>query len=146
MNYYNEVNEAKDVFITKIFEPSENSLELELSIGKVSEFEEDTIISKINIGPSKRVYFDHESIRYKIYFENYICYSVINESFEQLGGEIFIGRNIRIYAESNFLNYVRADTFATNEYPGEFRHYAFLSWNHIVNVASQAEPIIERLD
>ena len=146
MNYYNEINEANDVFITKIFEPSENSFEFELSIGKVSEFEEDTIINNINIGPSKSIYFDHESTRYKIYFENYISYAVINENYNQLAGEGFTGRNIRIYSESSFLKYVSVDTFATNQYPGEFKHYAFLSWDHIINVASQSEPIIERLD
>ena len=146
MNYYNELNEAKDVFITEIFEPSENSLELELSIGKVSEFEEDAIIGKVAMGPSKRVYHDHESIRFRVYFDSYICYSVINESYEQLGGENFEGRNIRIYNKSTFLNYVGSDTFATKEYPGEFKHYAFLSWNHIVNVASQTEPLIGLLE
>jgi len=82
---------------------------------------------------------------FKVTFDNYIAYSVINESYENLGGTQYVGEMIRIYSKSNFMDYVKADTIATNEYPGEFTHYAFISLRHIVNVVSLNEPRIEKI-
>lgn len=140
MNYQEEINTAKNIFITKIFEPEENSLEFELVIGKVTE---KGVFGKNNGSEHRQIYFDETCIRYKVYFETYISYAVLNESFEKLDG-IFTGDKIRIYSESNFLNYLKADTFASSEYPGEFNHYAFISLNHIINIAAEEKPTIER--
>jgi hypothetical protein len=145
MKYFEEINNEKNILITKIFEPDENSLEFELGIGQVSEFVEEIIINENIISSARRIQFDKDSIRFKVFFETYICYSVINESYESLGGNKFDGNKIRIYSDSNFLNYLKADTFATLDYPGEFKHYAFISQNHIINIASLQEPNIEKL-
>jgi hypothetical protein len=145
MKYFEEINNEKNILITKIFEPNENSLEFELAIGQVSEFVEDIIINEKIISSAHRIQFDKDSIQFKVFFETYICYSVINESYESLGGNKFDGNKIRIYSDSNFLSYLKADTFATPDYPGEFKHYAFISQNHIINIASLQEPNIEKL-
>ena len=43
---------------------------------------------------------------YEIIFEDYISYSVINESFDNTCGGIYTGNLARIYDESTFLDYV----------------------------------------
>nr|WP_320000038.1 hypothetical protein [uncultured Draconibacterium sp.] len=145
MNYYDRINTEPNVFLTKIFEPEENSLEFELAMGLISEQIENLIINAAEIGHVRRIYHDNESEVFKVTFDNYIAYSVINESYENLGGTKYIGEKIRIYSKSNFLDYIKLDTFATNDYPGEFKHYAFISQRHIVNIVSTTEPKIEKI-
>ncbi len=145
MKHFEEINNVSDVLATDFFEPEENSIQFTLIIGLKSEKPEDVFIDGKKISQPYRIYFDGENNKYRVYFETYICYSIINESYEQLGGKSFIGDKIRIYTDSNFLNYVKADTFASPVYPGEFKHYAFVTGNHIINVASVEEPTIEKL-
>ncbi|WP_430965317.1 hypothetical protein [Spongiimicrobium sp. 2-473A-2-J] len=145
MEYYERINTERNTFLTKIFEPEENSLEFELTMGIVGELEKSPKILGVDIGPSRPVYHNENSDVFKVIFDEYIAYSVINESYESLGGTEYIGQRIRIYSKSNFLDYVKADTFASPNYPGEFKHYAFISLNHIVNVVSTVEPKIEKI-
>lgn len=146
MDYYNDINNERNIFLTKLFEPEENSLELELTIGMVGDLENSSNDFEVNIGPYRPIYYDESSKVYRVSFEHYIAYTVLNESYESLGGEVYEGDKIRSYQQSNFLDYVRADTFATADYPGAFTHYAFVSLNHIVNVAAMAAPRIEKLN
>lgn len=144
MNYYDIINEAKNIFVTRIYEPDENILEFELTIGRTGGLEDGPIINNVNLGPTRQIFYEDLSDVYRVKFPYYIAYSVLNESYEQLGGSVYTGTKIRIYTESHFLNYVRKDTFATANYPGEFKHYAFITLNHIINVASTVEPDIEK--
>lgn len=146
MGNYERLDGGKYIFITNIFEPQENELALELSTGIVGDLEKSHKILGVEIGPSREIYHNKNSDRFRVNFESYIAYSVINESYESLGGSDYIGKNIRIYNKSNFLDYIKADTFATSDYPGEFKHYAFLSLRHIVNVVSTVEPNIQKLN
>ena len=145
MNYYDRINTEQNIFLTKIFESEENTLEFELTVGLTSEQIVNLTINAVNIGTSRRIYHDNKSEIFKVIFDNYIAYSVINESFENFGGSHYDREKIRIYSKSNFLDYVKADTFATDDYPGEFKHYAFISQRHIVNVVSTMEPNIEKI-
>ncbi|MDY2588513.1 hypothetical protein [Winogradskyella aquimaris] len=115
-------------------------------MGIVGELEKSHKILGVDIGPSRAVYHNENSEIFKITFDRYIAYSVINESYESLGGTEYVGEKIRTYNKSNFLDYVKADTFASADYPGEFKHYAFISLNHIVNVVSTVEPKIEKVN
>lgn len=139
-----EILSSEYYFITRINEPEDNSLEFELICGIVSEKEEDIFIGDQNLGPAHPI-LKNEKYKYKIKFDSYIGYSVLDESYaHRLGGE-YTGHNPRIYSSSNFMNYINTDTFATKDYPGEFKHYAFISENHILNVASESEPKIEKI-
>ena len=146
MNNYERINTEQNIFLTNIFEPEENSLEFELAMGIVGELEKSHKILGVEIGPSRPVYHNENSELFKVTFDRYIAYSVINESYESLGGTEYVGEKIRTYTDSNFLDYVKADTFATSEYPGKFKHYAFISFRHIVNVVSTVEPKIEKIN
>lgn len=146
MDYYEEINNEKNIFATKLNEPSVNSFEFELTIGTVSKKEEHIFIDGINAGTAHRINSDQNCKRFKIKFENYISYSIIDERFEKLiEKDKFYGNRLRIYSDSNFLNYIKADMNATYNYPGDFKHYAFITLNHIINVASEKEPEIIKL-
>lgn len=146
MNYYDIINEAKIIFITNISEPDLNTLEIELTIGKAGELEEDPILANLNIGPTRRIFYDESSEVYKVTFHEYVAYSVINESYATIEVEEFVGTNLLICTKSAFLDYVSKDTFALANYPGEFKHYVFTSEHHVINVVSTVEPDIEKIN
>lgn len=114
-------------------------------MGIVGELQNSHKILGVEIGPSQPIYHDENSEIFKVTFARYIAYSVINESYESLGGTEFVGEKIRTYSKSNFLDYIKVDTFATSEYPGVFKHYAFITLRHIINVISTDEPTIEKI-
>jgi hypothetical protein len=143
MSYYQEIDSAKDVFLTGLLETERNELQFTLAIGQLSDFNEDVFISGKSSGPARRIEITDSSPHFNIRFDSYICYNVINESFVSLGREEFAGNKIRVYTDSSFLKYVNTDTFATKDYPGELKHFCFISLNHIINVASVSEPRIE---
>ena len=138
------LNKAKNIFIVNIHEPEENAFEFTVVIGKV--------LSAVKFGQnngseSAEIFYDDNCERYRIYFDTYVAYSVVNESYENgYGKGKFEGEKIRIYSESNFLDYVKNDTFAREEYPGDFKHYAFISLNHIINIASEEQPKITKIE
>jgi hypothetical protein len=44
-----------------------------------------------------------------------------------------------------FLDYVRAATFASDDYPGKLAHYGIVCLSHVVDVVSIEEPAISVL-
>ena len=81
---------------------------------------------------------------FELSWKHYIAYCVRNESYCGVtnGEEIASGEKFRIYAKSHFLDFISRATFATNEYPGPFRHYCVLSENHVVDIVSVDAPQI----
>ncbi|UTW65367.1 hypothetical protein KFE94_11955 [bacterium SCSIO 12643] len=121
----------------------DNSLEFELICGVVSEKEEDVYVGNQNLDPTHPILMNKD-YRYKIKFDSYIGYSVLDESYTDKLGDNFTGNNLRIYSSSNFLDYIKADTFTFIDSPGDFRHYVFLSENHILNVVAESEQKLEK--
>src|SRR5690606_424392 len=84
---------------------------------------------------------------YEVRFEDYVTYSIRNESFVSADpGEVYEGQLARIYSKSAFLDYVANSTFATSDYPGPFKHYGFCCLNHIVDVAALVPPTVTRMN
>ena len=118
MNYFEELDKQKNLLLTNIFEPEENSLHLEITVTKLGDAQE-LIIGNKNLGLAREVINDNKNI-YKIYFPYYVAYSVINESYDYYKlDETFTGNSLRIYEKSKFLDYLKSETFATDEYPGK---------------------------
>lgn len=59
--------------------------------------------------------------------------------------EEFTGRQFCVYSKSRFLDYVRGATLASDDYPGKLSHYGINCLNHIVDVISIEEPLIDIL-
>ena len=81
---------------------------------------------------------------YELVFRGYIGYSVTNESYSKnLESEKYVGNVFRVYSQSCFLDYIKASTIATKEYPGEYTHYCLVCCDHIIDVVSTEKPVIK---
>lgn len=144
MDFYDELNEANSLQASNIEDLGRNQLIFNLNIGRRAETAEYIKVGDKKIGPAYLISFDNGS--YEVYFKSYICFNVINESYEELGGDEFTGQRIRVYTKSNFLDYVSKDTYATFDYPGEFKHYSFITSDNIINVAALKSRLLKSYD
>ena len=93
---------------------------------------------------------DEKCQRYKVTFEDYLIYSVTDESFGIYDeNEEFEGKLFRKYSKSKFLDYIQdainieyAEIFMGED--GYF-HFGVCCLNQIIDVVSAKEPIIEKL-
>ena len=87
-----------------------------------------------------------ESKKFEVIWETYVTYAVRDESYCSWDeSEEWSGERLRIYSKSKFLDFVAAGTFASDDYPGPFKHYQILCGNHVIDVASQDAPVVTRL-
>ena len=99
------------------------------------------------LNESKPIEVTESSKLYEVVFNDYITYSVTNESHANAGeNEKFEGKLVRIYSKSAFLDYVANNTFATSDYPGPFKHYGFCCLNHIIDIASVEPPTVKLIN
>lgn len=142
---YSEINDAKYLYVTRIYESDEDDLEFEITIPGSGQ-KDNLVIKEVELGEVTPIIYNQYSPRYKVVFKSYIPYSVVNESYANINpDDIYTGKLFRIYQKSAFLDYTGIETFATHGYPGPFRHYQIVALDHIVNVASVDEPVIEKL-
>ncbi|PTB88925.1 hypothetical protein C9928_05220 [Pseudidiomarina aestuarii] len=92
---------------------------------------------------SKRIEVTDNSARYEIVFDDYIAYTVTNESYAGSSDGDFEGRLARIYSESAFLNYISQSTLASADFPGPLIHYGFCCLNQIIDVVSERPPTVK---
>lgn len=91
-----------------------------------------------------QIYKDDQKPVVKITFDFYIAYSVLNESYVvEDRYEKYKGAFFRLYKKSRYLDYISLGTIATSDYPGPFKHYGICALDHIIDVVSVEEPIIE---
>jgi hypothetical protein len=145
---FDPINNARDIFLEEIHELEGNGLEFTLVIGKTAEEESSVLVGNVDLKPVHQIYYDDNSPRYRIKFESYVGYSVLKETYTNIGDDgKFEGDKVRKYSESNFLNYIRKDTFAHQIYSeSSVYHYFFTTLSHLINVASAQQPIIEKLN
>src|SRR5215813_7315257 len=139
------INQHRYLYLIEICEPEDNVLKLVIAEAKASDSREDIRIGSLVLDAATIVVAEDSSI-YEIIFDQYIAYSVRNESYTQLDEEEEReGRLACIYTKSKFLDYVRASTFACDDFPGPFKHYGFNCENHIVDIVSVSPPKIVEL-
>lgn len=82
--------------------------------------------------------------KFELVWENYIGYSVVNESYSngEPASSNGKGRLMVEYEKSEYLEYLSRASFATVDYPGPYKHWALYCLNHTIDVASQVEPRI----
>src|SRR6266542_4653037 len=135
------INQHRYLYLIEICEPEDNVLKLTLAEAKVSGLREDIRIGSLELKDAGQIVVAEDSSIYEIIFDQYVAYSVRNESYTQLDKEEeFEGRLACIYTKSKFLDYVRVSTFASDDFPGPFKHYGFNCLNHIVDIASMSHP------
>ena len=146
MNLIQLINHHQYLYLTEICEPEDNVLKLTLAEAKVSGPRENIVIEGVEIKDTAPIVVAEDSSVYEVIFDQYIAYSVRNESYTHLDKEEeFEGRLVCIYTKSRFLDYVSVSTFASDDFPGPFKHYGFNCLNHIVDIVSTSPPKIVEL-
>lgn len=136
------INNSKWVFLESAQVYENTDLELIFVIGSVSNDPNNTLV-----GEAYPVDYDDQSERYSMTFNDFVGYSILNESYDNIdtSNEIIID-GFRIYKESNFLDYILKDTFATQIIEEDIFHYFFFTQDHLINVASSKSPDIVKLN
>lgn len=143
---YSDLLNLKDIYLEQIFEPEENTLRLLFSRSRTSETPETITIGEIEIEDTYSIDVDETLPFIQMDFEWYIGYSVRNESYTSWDDyEKFEGKIFKIYSKSRYLDFIKVGTFASEDYPGPFKHYGISCLNHVVDVASVSEPIIKEV-
>jgi len=146
MNLIQLINQHQYLYLTEICEPEDNVLKLMLAEAKVNGPRENIVIEGVEIKDTAPIVVAEDSSVYEVIFDQYIAYSVRNESYTHLDKEEeFEGRLVCIYTKSRFLDYVSVSTFASDDFPGPFKHYGFNCLNHIVDIVSTSPPKIVEL-
>ena len=136
-----EMDKCTSLFLQIATEPNESSLLLRIEEGRTNDTPEDINIGGVVIAGTRKVLHDDSCRIFELVLGTYISYSVTNESFASPDDPLFYtGEKIRKYSQSPFLEYVRAATFATDEYPGSYGHMAVICERHIIDVVSTEEP------
>ena len=148
MDFFKKINSHKYIFLGEISEPEDNVLRLVIEEAKVAEDEESIEVLGQELNGLRSIDVSDDSNIYEVIFDSYIGYSVINESYAcNSEDDEWEGRLFCIYNESEFLKYLSKASFASEDYPGPYKHYGFNCLNHIVEIASIEQPrikIIER--
>jgi len=140
------INQHRYLYLIEICEPEDNVLKLTLAEAKVSGLRENIRVGSLELEDAGHIVVADGSSIYEIIFDQYVAYSVRNESYTQLDKEEeFEGRLACIYTKSKFLDYVRTSALASDDYPGTFKHYGFNCLNHIVDIVSTSPPKIVEL-
>ena len=143
MRYYDEINEDKCPYISHIYENGDELLEIVIETTKLCE-EKPLSIFNINLGSAREIV--GTGIKYKIVFDGYISYAVLNESYSIYDEEeVYTGTSFRIYTKSKYLDYIRATSIVSEDYPDSYKHYCLSCLNHVVEIVSQNEPVIEKI-
>jgi hypothetical protein len=117
----------------------------------------DRVASKLNLPVLRSILAGAKKIehlpgcrRFELVWETYIAYSIVNESYSN--GEpktsIAIGERRRRFVEysaSQYLEYLTRASFATEDHPGPYRHWAIYCEDHTIDIASQVDPVIRKI-
>lgn len=89
---------------------------------------------------------DETSLVFEIVFkpETIVSYVVLNESCGcyPKPPEVFTGKLFREFQKSHLLDFIRANTCASDEYPGKLRHFEIVSENEVFDIIATAAPEI----
>ncbi|MEO2259653.1 hypothetical protein ABGV43_22430 [Paenibacillus amylolyticus] len=108
------------------------------------ETNEQPYLDLINIKGSSTIVQDNDRFPIiEVEFESYIGFSIRNEIYTMWDKyEDFEGKIFRIFKKSRYLDLIKLSTFATEDYPGPYRHYGIAGLNHIVDIVSIEDPEI----
>jgi hypothetical protein len=144
---------CKYIYLDSITEPQDNKLRIvlleaatgsELTVEQLEKYEESlrSILSRTNS-------IEHLKgcSKFELLWENYIGYSIVNESYSNGEPESSNGKgNLLVeYEYSVYLEYLSRASFATSEYPGPYKHWAIYCLNHTIDIASQVSPTVRIL-
>ncbi len=146
MTSIEQIDRQEWLYFSEIGEPDVNVLRIVVEGAKTSNETYDLDLGKAKIKDVHPIVFDETCEAFEIIFGSYIAYAVLNESYASIDeSEESTGKYFRVYSKSRFLDYVRAASFGSEDYPGKFTHYEIACLDHIVEVVSVDEPEINLL-
>ena len=136
-----ELDACASLYLRNITEPAQNSLRLLIEEAFVMPEEVTVNFAGAEIANCHIVKPTADSRLFEIICDNYVAYSVANESYSTRNeSEEFTGRFARLYSKSHFLDYISRATLACKEYPGPLRHVQLVCEGHIIDVVSTTFP------
>ena len=143
MKHFDSINAHRYIYLGEINEPEDNSLRFTIEEAGVSDEEKTLEICGTELSGLRSIEVTDKSCIYEVIFDDYVAYSVRNESYALPSDhEVFEGRLFCTFTKSHYLDYISKATFASDDYPGPYKHYSFNCLNHIVDVVSTDPPAI----
>lgn len=144
MTHIDRLNSCHSLVVDNLFEPSQNRLTIQVTVGITSENTEMVTVSGVELGPYKKVDFDNGET-YEIFFNFYISYFVINESFDSGMSSEYIGGKIRRYANSSFIEFCKEQNIYFKLWDDkDIIHYGIITEHHVIHVLTTSEPQISK--
>jgi len=141
-----EIDDCGFLFLTDLREGSHNSLHVQVAEGRPVGSPKPIRVAGTEIPDCTAIEITGESRMFEIVWDNYVGYSVLNESYATPGDEYpGEGNRFRTYSKSRFMQFIRQSTFACEDYPGPMRHYCVGCEDHIVNVVSVDPPTVRKI-
>ena len=147
MDLFNQINTHKYLYLDKLIEEKDLELVLWISEAGVVENNDKALGDASSYGAIET---SDLSKRYKMTFDNYVAFSIRNESYTEWDDdEIFSGNLFRKYSKSKFLDYVSAsvNTWLVEQLRERAHsHIGIVCLNHVIDIAVCEEPIIEEIE
>ncbi len=139
---FSELNQYKYLFLDTINSTNENALTITLNIGEVSTQMEDLTINGVILHDTRPILED-KATRIKLIFHSYVAYNVRWETYTVWSDyDIFKGQIVREYSKSRYLEYIKNDSIASDEWPGILKHFGICCTWEIIDVVSVNMPEI----
>lgn len=143
--YSSEVNSCVYLYLREIEEPRDNTLRLLVEEAKALA---EKTLSLPGIDLSGKEILSDESCRlFELRWSSYIAYFVRNESYTTVdqSEKVVAGHLLRLCSASKVLDFIRAATIASQDYPGPYHHVEVVCLNHVIDVVSTTYPEIRVL-
>ena len=141
-----QIDSCDYLCLREISEPTDNCLRMVIEEAGVVGEEVTMEIAGVTFTKLHPIKSTKGSRRFEMIWDTYVAYSVRNESYSSADKrEIFEGERIRVYSKSNFLEFIKQATFATDAYPGPYQHVQVVCLDHVVDVAAVNPPGITLL-
>lgn len=149
MGFEDEIRACKWLFMNSIAEPNDNELRLEILEAQTLPASPDALrpLSEaldLNLPLGSPIEHVGGCKIFTLSWSDYVAYSVRNESYTTVDKyEIFEGRTFVKYSKSRYLDFVQQATFADDTYPGPMTHWGIFCLNHIIDVVSCSQPVVQ---
>jgi len=145
------LNAAACLYLRALGEPRDNSLRLVVQeaiagpAGGSARIKELPKNLRTLLGDARPIISNATCHSYELSWPSYIAYAVRNESYATVDdAKTYEGNWLRRYSTSPFLEFVDQSTWADPKHPGPFVHYAVITLNHVVDIASLEAPVVRR--
>lgn len=146
-NLFNEINQYKFVFLDEISEPFDvQGVRLIVRAATVSAQESSIPVAGSVIEGVRSI--EPSDICYEIFFDNYVAYFVLNDSFDidypERKTEEWEGSNFRVSSKTVLTDYMEVTMQVTKDWVGNYKHYKLYGQTHVINVVSLSEPKLRK--